>query len=178
MQGTRSFITRPIFKGLDMSRALRTTPFDWSWDYVDKLRSITKMKIVLKGIVTREDAELARARGVDGIIVSNHGGRAEDSGRGAIECLREVVEGVRGQMPVLVDSGFRRGTDIFKALALGATAVCIGRPYIWGLAAFGQPGVEAVLTMLRRELELVMRQAGTPSITSIDSSYVMDRGRW
>ncbi len=78
------------------------------------------MKIVLKGIVTREDAELARARGVDGIIVSNHGGRAEDSGRGAIESLREVVEGVRGAMPVLVDSGFRRGTDIFKALALGA----------------------------------------------------------
>ena len=80
-------------------------------------------------------------------------------------------------MPVLVDSGFRRGTDIFKALALGATAVCIGRPYVWGLAAFGQPGVEAVLDLLRRELELVMRQAGTPSIAKIDSSFVIDGGR-
>jgi isopentenyl diphosphate isomerase/L-lactate dehydrogenase-like FMN-dependent dehydrogenase len=136
------------------------------------------MKIVLKGIVTKEDAELARARGVDGVIVSNHGGRAEDSGRGAIECLTEVVEGVRGSMPVLVDSGFRRGTDIFKALALGATAVCIGRPYIWGLAAFGQSGVEEVLMMLRRELELVMRQAGTASLAKIDGHYVIDRGRW
>jgi isopentenyl diphosphate isomerase/L-lactate dehydrogenase-like FMN-dependent dehydrogenase len=178
IQGSRSFITRPIFSGLDMSTVARTTPYDWSWDFVDRLRAITKMKIVLKGIVTREDAELARARGVDGVIVSNHGGRAEDSGRGAIECLREVVEGVRGTMPVLVDSGFRRGTDIFKALALGASAVCVGRPYIWGLAAFGQPGVEAVLGMLRRELELVMRQAGTAAIRKIDGSYVIDRGRW
>ncbi len=92
--------------------------------------------------------------------------------------MREVVEGAAGAMPVLVDSGFRRGTDIFKALALGATAVCIGRPYVWGLAAFGQPGVEEVLTMLRRELELVMRQAGTASLARIDSTYVIDRGRW
>lgn len=112
--------------------------------------------------------------------MSNHGGRAEDSGRGAIECLREVVEGAGSATPVLVDSGFRRGTDIFKALALGATAVCIGRPYAWGLAAFGQPGVETVLSMLRRELELVMRQAGTTSLARIDSAYVVDRdrGRW
>jgi isopentenyl diphosphate isomerase/L-lactate dehydrogenase-like FMN-dependent dehydrogenase len=178
IQGSRSFATRPIFSGLDMSKVVRTTPFDWSWSFVDRLRAITKMKIVLKGIVTREDAELARARGVDGLIVSNHGGRAEDSGLGAIECLKDVVEGSRGAMPVLVDSGFRRGTDVFKALALGATAVCIGRPYIWGLAAFGQPGVEEVLGMLRRELELVMRQAGTPSLAKINGSYVIDRGRW
>jgi isopentenyl diphosphate isomerase/L-lactate dehydrogenase-like FMN-dependent dehydrogenase len=174
----RFFVTRPIFSGIDMSRAARVSPQDWTWDSLDRLRALTRMKIVLKGIVTREDAERARARGVDGIIVSNHGGRAEDSGRGAIESVREVVEGVAGAMPVLVDSGFRRGTDIFKALALGATAVCIGRPYVWGLAAFGQPGVEAVLGMLRRELELVMRQAGTPSLARIDSTYVIDRGRW
>ena len=125
--GPRYFVVRPMFTGLDLSRAERLTPYDWSWDFIDRLRAVTRMKIVLKGIVTREDAELARARGVDGIIVSNHGGRAEDSGRGAIESLREVVDGVGGAMPVLVDSGFRRGTDIFKALALGATAVCIGR---------------------------------------------------
>ena len=176
--GPRYFVVRPMFTGIDLSRAERLTPSDWSWDFIDRLRAITRMKIVLKGIVTREDAELARARGVDGIIVSNHGGRAEDSGRGAIESLREVVDGVGGAMPVLVDSGFRRGTDIFKALALGASAVCIGRPYVWGLAAFGQPGVEEVLNMLRRELELVMRQAGTPSLARIDSSYVIDRGHW
>jgi isopentenyl diphosphate isomerase/L-lactate dehydrogenase-like FMN-dependent dehydrogenase len=174
----RFFITRPIFSGIDMSRAERVSPQDWSWNQIDRLRALTKMKIVIKGIVTREDAELARQRDVDGIVVSNHGGRSEDSGRGAIECVREVVEAVAGAMPVLVDSGFRRGTDIFKALALGATAVCIGRPYVWGLAAFGQPGVEEVLTMLRRELELVMRQAGTASLSRIDSTYVIDRGRW
>ena len=90
-------------------------------------------ELVLKGIVTREDAELAVTHGVDGLIVSNHGGRSEDSGRGAIECLPEVVAGVAGRVPVIVDGGFRRGTDLFKALALGATAVCIGRPYVWGL---------------------------------------------
>ena len=174
----RFFVTRPIFSGIDMSRVERISPQDWTWNQVDRLRALTKMKIVLKGIVTREDAELARTRGVDGIIVSNHGGRSEDSGRGAIECVRDVVEGVGGAMPVLVDSGFRRGTDIFKALALGATAVCIGRPYVWGLAAFGQPGVEEVLIMLRRELELVMRQAGTVSLSGINSNYVIDRGRW
>jgi 4-hydroxymandelate oxidase len=174
----RFFVERPIFAGIDVAKAERLTPQDWSWDYVARLRAITRMKIVLKGIVTREDAELARKQGVDGVIVSNHGGRSEDSGRGAIESVREVVEGVGGTMPVLVDSGFRRGTDVFKAIALGATAVCIGRPYIWGLASFGQPGVEAVLQMLRRELDLVMRQAGTPSLASINQSYVIDRGRW
>ncbi len=174
----RFFVTRPIFSGIDMSRAERISPQDWNWTHVDRLRALTKMKIVLKGIVTGADAELARKHGVDGLIVSNHGGRSEDSGRGAIECVREVVEGAAGAMPVLVDSGFRRGTDIFKALALGATAVCVGRPYIWGLAAFGQPGVEEVLMMLRRELELVMRQAGTASLSAITPGYVIDRGRW
>ena len=121
---------------------------------------------------------MAVERGVDGIVVSNHGGRSENSQRGSIECLREVVEGAGGKVPVLVDSGFRRGTDIFKALALGATAVCIGRPYVWGLAGFGQPGVEKVLEILHRELVLVMRQAGTPAIARIGSGYVVDRGRW
>ncbi|HVQ31835.1 MAG TPA: alpha-hydroxy acid oxidase, partial [Vicinamibacteria bacterium] len=130
--------------------------------------------LLVKGIVTREDAELAVRHGIDGVIVSNHGGRGEESGRATIECLPEVVEGARGRMPVLVDGGFRRGTDIFKALALGATAVCVGRPYVWGLAAFGQPGVEAVLDILRRELQLIMRQAGTRRIGEIDRSYVVD----
>jgi isopentenyl diphosphate isomerase/L-lactate dehydrogenase-like FMN-dependent dehydrogenase len=111
--------------------------------------------------------------GVDGIIVSNHGGRAEESLRPTVECLPEIVEAVKGRIPVLLDGGVRRGTDIFKALALGATAVGIGRPYGWGLAAFGQPGVETVLTILRRELEAIMRQAGTPSVGSIGKNFVL-----
>jgi isopentenyl diphosphate isomerase/L-lactate dehydrogenase-like FMN-dependent dehydrogenase len=167
-----------MFSGLDVSKATRLTPHVWTWDFVSRVKDRTRMKLVLKGLVTREDAQMAVERGVDGIIVSNHGGRAENSNRGAIESLREVVEGTGGKVPVLVDSGFRRGTDIFKALALGATAVCIGRPYVWGLAAFGQPGVEKVLDILRRELVLVMRQAGTPSVARIGSDYVVDRGRW
>ena len=174
MPGPRYFTARPMFAGLDLSRATRLSPLDMDWSMIDRLRDITTMKIVLKGIVTREDAEMAKARGVDGLVVSNHGGRSEDSGRASIDCLREVVQAAGG-MPVLVDSGFRRGSDIFKALALGATAVCIGRPYVWGLAAFGQAGVEQVLTILRRELELVMRQAGTTSVSRIDEKYIVER---
>ena len=135
------------------------------------------MKVLLKGIVTREDAELAIEQGVSGLFVSNHGGRAENSLRATIECVPEVVAGVAGRAPVIVDGGFRRGTDIFKALALGATAVGVGRPYIWGLAAFGQDGVETVLDILRAELQLVMRQAGTTSVPKITREYVVDRAR-
>jgi isopentenyl diphosphate isomerase/L-lactate dehydrogenase-like FMN-dependent dehydrogenase len=138
-----------------------------NWDYVDRLRDSTSMKLLIKGIVTGEDALLAVAHGVDGIIVSNHGGRSEDSGRGTIECLPEVVDAIGGRVPVIIDSGFRRGTDIFKALAIGADAIAIGKPYLWGLGAFGQEGVETVLDILTRELEIVMRQAGTPGIADI-----------
>ena len=130
------------------------------------------MKVLIKGIVARGDAALAVEHGADGLIVSNHGGRAEKSGFATIESLPEVVAAVRGRVPVLVDSGFRRGTDIFKALALGASAVAVGRPYIWGLASFGQEGVETVLTILRRELELAMRLAGATSIEGIEESFV------
>ena len=165
---------KPMFAGLDVSGVTRLTPLDMTWEYLQRLRGVWPRKLLVKGIVTREDAELAVRHGIDGVIVSNHGGRGEESGRATIECLPEVVEGARGRMPVLVDGGFRRGTDIFKALALGATAVCVGRPYVWGLAAFGQPGVEAVLDILRRELQLIMRQAGTRRIGEIDRSYVVD----
>ena len=130
------------------------------------------MKLVLKGIVTAEDARLAVEHGVDGLIVSNHGGRAEDSGRATIESLPEVVDAVDGRMPVIVDSGFRRGTDIFKALALGADAIAIGRPYLWGLGAFGQEGVETVLDLLQHELEIVMRQARTTRIDEITRDVI------
>lgn len=178
VQGPRYFVTRPMFAGLDLARATRLAPHDWTWDYVKRLKDHTRMRLVLKGLVTREDAELAVAHGVDGVIVSNHGGRSEDSGRGAIECLPEVVSGVAGRIPVLVDSGFRRGTDVFKALALGATAVCIGRPYVWGLAGFGEAGVARTFDLLTRELQLVMRQAGTRTLADINPSFVLDRGRW
>jgi 4-hydroxymandelate oxidase len=142
------------------------------WDYVDRIRDATSMNLVLKGILTAEDAAVCVDHGVDGVIVSNHGGRVVDTGLSTIEVLPEVATAIDGRLPILIDSGFRRGSDFFKALALGASAVCIGRPYIWGLAAFGQEGVEAVLTMLRRELEDNMRQMGTPSIAGITRTSV------
>lgn len=173
-----SYVRRkPMFDGLDVSRATMIVLPEMTWNFIRQLRNTTGMKIVVKGIVTGEDAALCIQYGVDGIIVSNHGGRAEESGRSTIECLSEVVESVGGRIPVLIDSGFRRGTDIFKALALGATGVCIGRPYAWGLASFGQEGVKAVLDLLRAELQMVMKQAGTTSIQQITSAFVVDRSR-
>lgn len=166
---------KPMYAGLDLSQMRTTQAPNADWTYVKRLRDVTSMKFLIKGIVTREDAELAVEHGVDGVIVSNHGGRGENSGRGTIESLVEVAEGVRGRIPILVDGGFRRGTDVFKALALGASAIMIGRPYIWGLSAFGQPGVEAVLDILTRELRMVMRQAGTVRIGDINRSFVIDR---
>jgi len=163
----------PMYDDLDLSKVTTLQTSDVTWDFITRLRDTTTMKLMIKGIVTRDDAQIAVERGVDGVIVSNHGGRAEESSRSTIESLPEVVEGAAGRMAVLVDGGFRRGTDIFKALALGANAVCVGRPYLWGLAAFGQPGVETVLQILRRELQLVMRQAGTTSIDKITRAYVI-----
>jgi 4-hydroxymandelate oxidase len=166
---------KPMYDGLDLSKVTATHPGNMDWEFVKRLRDTVSVKLLLKGIVTREDAQIAVEHGVDGLIVSNHGGRAEESLRPTIESLPEVVEGVAGKIPVIVDGGIRRGTDIFKALALGATAVGIGRPEAWGLAAFGQPGVEAVLEILRRELRTIMRQAGTTSVDKITRSYVMAR---
>jgi isopentenyl diphosphate isomerase/L-lactate dehydrogenase-like FMN-dependent dehydrogenase len=166
---------RPMFRGLDLSQVGSYQAAGADWTFVKRLRDSTSMKVLIKGVVTREDAELAVENGIDGVIVSNHGGRAEASGRGTIESLGEVVDGVQKKIPVIVDGGFRRGTDIFKALALGASAVMIGRPYIWGLAAFGQPGVEAVLDILRRELGTVMRQAGTVRVRDITRAYLVAR---
>ena len=163
---------KPMFKGLDISKVTELYDPSFTWDFVKRLKDTTTMKLLLKGIVTREDAEIAVEHGVDGIVVSNHGGRAEDTLRPTIECLPEVVAAVKGKIPVLVDGGVRRGTDVFKALALGATAVGVGRPQAWGLAGFGQSGVEAVLVILRRELEKIMRQAGTPSIANITRASV------
>ena len=138
-----------------------------TWDYIGRLRDITDQKIIVKGLVTREDAELALRHGIDAIWVSNHGGRAEGSGRATIDALPEISTAISGRMPIIVDGGFRRGTDIFKGIARGATAVAIGRPYLWGLGAFGQEGVERVLEILVRELEITMRAVGTPSLADI-----------
>ena len=135
------------------------------------------MNVMVKGIEVAEDAEAAVAAGADGVIVSNHGGRATDTGRGTIECLSEVVAAVNGRIPVMVDGGIRRGTDVFKALALGASAVGIGRPYCWGLGAFGQAGVERVIDLLNREFAICMRGSGTTSLSAINSGYIIDTGR-
>ena len=174
--GVEDFLRmNPMYEGSNVTYA----DFDVSgmtWDYLDKMRSATSMKIVVKGIVTREDAASAVDAGADAVYVSNHGGRAVASGWGALASLPEVVEAVDGRVPIMVDSGFRRGTDIFKALALGADTVCIGRPYIWGLAAFGQAGVEKVLQMMKAELSMVMRQVGARSISEIGREHIGVRG--
>lgn len=167
---------KPMFEGLDVSQLLGPLTAGLTWDFLRRLRDVSAMKLILKGIVTAEDAVLALQHGVDGIIVSNHGGRGEESGRSAIESLPEVVAAVGGRVPVLIDSGFRRGTDIFKALALGATAVGVGRPYLWGLGAFGQAGVERCLELLTAELEGAMRYLGTPSLRDISRDRIQRAG--
>ncbi|MGA6936938.1 MAG: alpha-hydroxy acid oxidase, partial [Pseudolabrys sp.] len=143
-----------------------------SWETVKRIRNITKMKIVLKGILTPEDAELAVQNGIDGILVSNHGGRGEDSGRSTIDALPEIIGAVNDRMAVIVDSGFRRGTDVVKALAMGAQAAGIGRPYLWGLGAFGQAGVERVLDLVRTETRAAMQQCGVRSVKELNPSFV------
>ena len=162
---------RPMFDGLDLTEVRFQNPM--TWDYIRRVKGTTPMKLVIKGLLAREDAELAVTHGADAIVCSNHGGRADETGRSSIESLPEVLAGAAGRIPVLVDGGFRRGTDIFVALALGATAVCIGRPYLWGLGSFVQEGVEAVLEILTRELHLAMRYAGTPTIRDISRSHVI-----
>lgn len=143
-----------------------------TWDSLDWLRSITSLPILLKGILTAEDARLAVEHGVNGIVVSNHGGRQLDTSIPSIEALPEIAEAVDGRCEIYFDGGIRRGTDILKALALGARAVLIGRPALWGLAANGVEGVYDVLELLRRELELSMALAGRPTLASIDRSLV------
>jgi 4-hydroxymandelate oxidase len=163
---------RAMYQGLDLSGLRNTQSSSMTWDFMKRLRDTTRMKIVIKGILAHEDAKIAADAGIDGIIVSNHGARSEDSGRSTIDALPEIVEAVGGRMPILVDSGFRRGTDIVKALAMGAQGVCIGRPYIWGLGAFGQPGVERVLELLRIETSAIMQQVGAPSIKQLTPAMV------
>jgi 4-hydroxymandelate oxidase len=164
--------SKPNFAGIDLAGVTGTNVSNLTWELVKRLRDRVKVKLVLKGILAGEDATLAAAAGLDGVIVSNHGGRVEDGGRSTIEALPEILEAVGGRVPVLVDSGFRRGTDVVKALALGATAVAVGRPYLWGLGAFGQPGVERVLELLRFETRVAMQQCGAPSLKALTQALV------
>jgi isopentenyl diphosphate isomerase/L-lactate dehydrogenase-like FMN-dependent dehydrogenase len=168
--------TKPMFSGLDVQGVGLTHP-SLTWDFVKRLKDITRMKVLLKGLESGDDAALAVKHGADGIIISNHGGRATETGRGTIECVAEVAAAVKGRVPILVDGGFRRGTDVFKALALGASAVGVGRPYVWGLAAFGQQGIERVLEILDNELRLAMIGCGTISVRDISGTSIIDKRR-
>jgi isopentenyl diphosphate isomerase/L-lactate dehydrogenase-like FMN-dependent dehydrogenase len=154
----------------------RPRPFPTpTWETLQQLREVSKIPVVVKGVMTAEDTERAVKHGLSGVIVSNHGGRQLDQVGATIEALPECVTAANGKIPVLVDGGFRRGTDMFKALALGASAVGIGRPYLWGLAAFGQAGVVRIVDILRAELAAVMGMAGTGKVSQIDRSFVRAR---
>src|SRR5437016_5089589 len=145
------------------------------WDTLQRLREASKLPVIVKGVMTAEDTELAVKNGMSGVIVSNHGARQLDHVGSTIEALPECVKAAGRKIPVLVDGGFRRGTDVFKALALGAAAVGIGRPYLWGLGAFGQRGVVRVMEILRAELAADMGMAGTGKISEINRSFVRIR---
>ncbi len=182
--GNRERSTRFLFANQEVNINMRKGNLDslvtnetvfnasMTWDIIDWLRAHCTMKIVLKGIMTQEDALLALEHKVDGIVVSNHGGRQLESDWSTIECLEEVIQAVNGQIPVLMDGGIRRGSDIFKAMALGANAVCIGRAFIYGLAANGQKGVEEVLALLQEELVRTMQLAGLPNFHQIQGRFV------
>jgi isopentenyl diphosphate isomerase/L-lactate dehydrogenase-like FMN-dependent dehydrogenase len=146
-----------------------------TWDSVRQLRDATKLPIIIKGVLTGEDTEQCVKAGMSAVIVSNHGARVLDHVGATIEALPECVQGAAGKIPVLIDGGFRRGVDILKALALGATAVGVARPYLWGLASFGQRGVARVLELLRTELALDMGLAGVAKISDINSKLVRIR---
>ncbi|HXI48533.1 MAG TPA: alpha-hydroxy acid oxidase [Steroidobacteraceae bacterium] len=170
--GGSPLFTRPMFSQLDTT-GLSITSSSLTWDFIKRLKDVTNMKVLIKGLESGADAKLAVANGADGIILSNHGGRATDTGRGTLECLPEVVAEVRGRVPVIVDGGVRRGTDVLKALALGATAVGIGRPYIWGLGAYGQEGVDRVLELLDNELRLAMVGVGARNLKEITRASIV-----
>lgn len=159
-----------VAEAIDDSRAARHR-FD-TWETVDWLRSQTSLPVLVKGILTAEDALIALEHGVAGIMVSNHGGRQLDGAIPTIEALPEIVAAVAGRCEVYVDGGVRRGTDVLKALALGARAVLVGRPVLWGLAVNAEEGVRHVLELLRAELALAMTLAGRPTLASIDRSLV------
>ncbi len=175
--GGYDFSRKKMFDGIDVTGVLSPQNSAMTWDFISRLRDAAKTRVLIKGVMTAEDAEIAIRRGVDGIIVSNHGGRAEESLIGTLDVLPEIVAAVKKRIPVLIDGGFRRGTDVFKALALGANAVCIGRPYVWGLGAFGESGVAAALRLIDEELVSAMRQTGVTRIPDISAKSLADLRR-
>jgi isopentenyl diphosphate isomerase/L-lactate dehydrogenase-like FMN-dependent dehydrogenase len=146
-----------------------------TWSFFDELKAYARVPVLIKGILTAEDAKLAVQHGAAGIVVSNHGGRYLEFTPSTIEVLPEIVEAVQGKIPVLLDGGIRRGTDVLKALAIGAKAVLVGRPPLWGLGAFGQAGVTRVLEMLQTELALAMGLSGMPNLASINRNLITER---
>ena len=142
----------------------------YNWAYFDQIRPMIKVPMLAKGVITAEGAAQCVEHGLDGIIVSNHGGRGMDYLPSTLEALPEIVDAVRGRIPILIDGGFRRGSDVLKALALGANAVCLGRAPRWGLAAFGSEGVQRVLEIFQKELTFAMARNGCPTVASIDRS--------
>ena len=184
-EGVANYFSDPVFRA-----ALERTPEEdpgpaighWAyqfsnpsvtWSDLAWLREQTTLPIVLKGILHSEDAQRALEEGVDGLIVSNHGGRQVDGAIGALDALPEIRRAVGGELPVLFDSGIRTGADVFKALALGANAVCLGRPYVWGLAIDGQEGVEQVLRCLLAELDLTLALSGYTALAQLDGSSLI-----
>ncbi len=164
---TRRAATRgPAQYGADPRR------FWYSWKYLDDIRPFVKGQMLVKGIVTGEDAKIAVEKGVDGIIVSNHGGRGLDYEPSTLEVLPEIVDAVGGKIPVLVDSGFRRGSDLVKAIALGAKAVCLGRAPRWGLGAFGPAGVQRLLEIIQAEFREAMASTGRTTLAALDRTAV------
>jgi 4-hydroxymandelate oxidase len=165
---------RPTEPGVSALTQAILAEYDASltWDALAWLRSITSLPVVVKGVLTAEDARLAVEHGAAAIDVSNHGGRQLDTAIATIEALPEVVEAVAGRCEVYVDGGIRRGTDVLKALALGARAVLVGRPVLWGLAVDGEEGARHVLEVLRHELAVDMALTGRPTLASIDRSLV------
>jgi isopentenyl diphosphate isomerase/L-lactate dehydrogenase-like FMN-dependent dehydrogenase len=144
----------------------------FDWRFLDRLVKTAKVPVLVKGILTAEDAKLSVEHGAAGIVVSNHGGRYLEYAPSTIEMLPEIVDAVRGKLTIVIDSGFRRGTDVLKALAIGANAVMVGRPVLWGLGAYGQEGATRALELLRQELALSMGLCGKPNIASIDRSVI------
>ena len=171
--GVRNFMMRPPFPAIATPGELHTgADTSFAWKDVEWLRSLVRIPIVLKGILDPEDAARAVAEGIAGISVSNHGGRTLDTAAATIDALPAVVDKVAGRIPVLLDGGVRRGTDVLKAIARGASAVMIGRPFLYGLGVAGADGVERVVTILRQELEMAMALTGRPSLAAIDRSVL------
>ncbi len=189
-EGNRNYLEDPIFRGLlqtppeeDMQAAIG----QWAWQFANPsvtwedlafLRECTELPIVLKGIVHPDDARLAVEHGVEGVLVSNHGGRQVDGAVGALDALPGVVEAVDGRCEVLFDSGIRSGADALKALALGARAVLLGRPYIWGLALGGAEGVAEVLRSFLADVDLAMALSGYANIDEVDASALVAQGSY